>query len=1197
MFPTHSEPTEAFSCLLLPSKFVSDIEALDEEVRSAELTYFEANRLAAMEKRSRGKVSDVLLERNDTLWKERENKEELRRLAVTDFVSEVLSSRTTLAVSHERSISQSLGGDLPEYQTSVTCSISANVSQRFALVAASGTSRVIEGGTFMAALGETISKESGQEGKSRIHIAVPSSEQFIDKISVSNVFPKAADATQESEIKICSVGGFDRGLRCSVQTGSQEENVESSAAKILDTSCALCTIPGLQGAVSEAYTSIDLFYDPMCRKSIDMYRYKAPKIMGVRTSEASRYGKTAIEVFLEAVVLEKLVNSPHLFTPSCQLQSLRDGSLFAMEAEIVQSNSSILCSASSIVEGEHQVGLSLNDLQYNYFGGDTFAVEASEIWIEDVEYQSNVDEIIAAVHIARNSFAGKISADLKMTLTTSGKEISKTHPVSWNDDELPQIVRIPIEDDTMPRVMSKLELSLANPHGVNIRDSGAIVLWDKKVMEGFALKSRAVLHYKDSKKVSLEFASPHNFQFQEATIRLRSRGGSAIPNYHYLSSYASHSLEKGYKSCDVLGEFVEGCTTGLDVEILWDNIRPSDFLTIDVELSYEQNDEVLSIVFENAILVWGLEMYSSSCPSGFSKKGLVSEGDFLDFGDLKFQLLADQAMVSESLSLHPPYNPTVKAYSTVTSAPKVWVQVNEFSNETRIERVHVSLQNEQQHSQGDFVRPFRDMRIPLELDHGANQAHLIFATRSNEKAMYQIDIFRVDPSESIKSLAILDANNETSTLCAHNNTAKFPFCIPGSHVSQQVKASSELMVLQANSNLTISSPFITGREETESGLTNYTLSSQLLQEHTFSVGYDLDLNRKKRITVTLDWVTPSEFDWSASRKRVFYAMPGEDNLDVPFGQAFPECELCPKGYFANEINSTFCKPCNAGYFSNHSGAGVCDTCSPGHYSLDYANSECRPCLRGLYMPLFGGKECLECPSNATTVEDGSNSCTLVVKYENRLPTLIVEFTLTLNATKLSGIGMKLGVHNISDERAIGILIKDDTAAGFSTVEHKVKPTDIQVSMLDFQDGGLLMAKINVTLVPSITLKSSEKERVEAMKQLSDISADKGITMLADDPDQFFGRTLEAINGTSTVDHIMQRETSHLRGKGGGLPISWAISLSVFSVFTLALSASKLRRRCAHCVGKRRASKRKQRHGSGTHRRHGNSRVSEASDVV
>ena len=124
------------------------------------------------------------------------------------------------------------------------------------------------------------------------------------------------------------------------------------------------------------------------------------------------------------------------------------------------------------------------------------------------------------------------------------------------------------------------------------------------------------------------------------------------------------------------------------------------------------------------------------------------------------------------------------------------------------------------------------------------------------------------------------------------------------------------MVLQANSNLTISSPFITGREETESGLTNYTLSSQLLEEHTFSVGYDLDLNRKKRITVTLDWVTPSEFDWSASGKRVFYAMPGEDNLDVPFGQAFPECELCPKGYFANEINSTFCKPCNAGYFSN-----------------------------------------------------------------------------------------------------------------------------------------------------------------------------------------------------------------------------------------------------------------------------------------
>ena len=193
---------------------------------------------------------------------------------------------------------------------------------------------------------------------------------------------------------------------------------------------------------------------------------------------------------------------------------------------------------------------------------------------------------------------------------------------------------------------------------------------------------------------------------------------------------------------------------------------------------------------------------------------------------------------------------------------------------------------------------------------------------------------------------------------------------------------------------------------------------------------------------------------------------------------------------------------------------------------------------------------------------GSAHCVLVVRKFDWLPTIVVEFSVTLNSTEdMSEIGAtKLGVRDMPAERALEVLVREDVAEGFSSDQYRVSVADVMVQVSEL-GGGLVRAKVNVTLSPNITLRTSEREAAEAMKQLGDLSADKGVLMLADNPDQFFGRTLEAINGTSSVDRIMQRETPRM-GPGGRsvLEMHWILSASALGMLSCVLLATRARRR-------------------------------------
>ena len=1172
-------------CLVLESTLVEEIESASDKLKAAELTSVEANRHAALERMRRGEISYIISERNETLWKERDKIFKQRQDAIKRFVSEVLRAKAEPALAKEYKVAHSNDGMLSTstYLTEVACDIPKNISQRFALVVTSGKLKLKSASTYIETI-ETVGKGGTPLAKTakseptkaiRLKVALPSTNDLIDRVSVDRFTPKAADVGKEAPITIWGTG-FAQGLRCSYGIDSFPPGGEVLRyAEVLNESCAICTIPKLNSTSSHLYTSIDLFYKSLCRNTINVHRYKTPEIVGIHVVEALRYGRTLVWVLLDKPSMNMMTRWPEKFMPSCQLKSRDDTSLSPMEVEIFESNSSLLCSTSNrnIVEGTYNIGFSLNSMQFTY-SQQSLVIRGSEISLEDVKFGNSSAYLMVTLFLHRNGFADDVSAVLRLKLypfENGDPHVEQTQHVGWEKEENgPKTFLLRLEEDMMPRISSRLELSIAESKVATFNENSAKVLWEPEIAQKFLVKEgQHVLHYDESKYARLEITPQHYFQFQDALIHLRAKGGNAIPNYHYRASSASFNIKTGCRFCNGVNDLDLIKDFDLQVEILWQNIKPEDFLTIDLELKYEQNNEEVITIYPSALQLWGLR--TNSCPTGFSRLGLRSDDDFIDLG-FNFELYEEVDRLSRALILDPPYNPTVASYSTVTFASSLNLRAK-ISNNEKIERLQLlqSKGNQVLVSSGSNST-ISKYQIPLRLDHGDNQVNLELTTSSGQKASYQVDIYRYDPSEYMRYLAIL-RGNESKIVCGHESVPSTPYCIPGSHYFQQLNASTswEKIILQVDSDTKIKSSSLpieklpTGAV----GFNHYVVSEFSMDGHTFDIAYNSNLGVNQNLTLTIDF---SERVSGGLQEQIILA--SEKDVQIHLQEAFPSCEVCPKGFFSNAINSTYCRPCSAGHFSSDPGGRMCIPCNPGYYSLKYGNSECLPCLRGLYMPLFGGKECLECPSNATTVEIGSNSCILVVEEQSNkiLPSIIVEFTVTLNATELSGIGLKLGVHNISDEHAIGILMKDDTAEGFSTPEYKVKPTDIHVSVLEFEVD-LVLAKINVTMVPNITVRASEKEVSKAIKQLRDISADKGINLLADNPDQFFGRTLEAVNGTSQVDHIMQRQTPHWKGSGGGvLPVYWIISLSIFTAFSSVCGIPKIRRKfekCTKCKTRRR----------------------------
>ena len=327
---------------------------------------------------------------------------------------------------------------------------------------------------------------------------------------MKNYLPHASAAGKEQLVQIFGKG-FQEGLMRSMRR-KDGVMVAGSYAKIVNESCAICTIPKLPSTASAQHTFIDLYYNPMCRNTVRVYRYNTPQIVSVETLEASRYQQNAVQIGFEKEVMSTLVSMPEV-TPSCQLRRETDNTPFRMKADFIQLNFTMICSViDHLVEGIYQIGISMNGIQYDYFGHN-ITVRAPEVWIESLYLDSSSaqDYLVVSVFLENHNSTKQSSVHLNVTHCkdgTGGKH-EILYPVVWNEKAGRKTVRIELPDRMLPSISSKLEVSLTYAKSSTIRKHSSKLLWDHKSIEGFGPQSPHILRYREMEKARLEIMSQY----------------------------------------------------------------------------------------------------------------------------------------------------------------------------------------------------------------------------------------------------------------------------------------------------------------------------------------------------------------------------------------------------------------------------------------------------------------------------------------------------------------------------------------------------------------------------------------------------------------------------------------------------------------------------------------------------------------
>lgn len=1154
------EQAGAIRCVFLPAGHVADLDEAQASLALAERAFLESSRLARAEAQAGDAPSSgVLAERNRTRWEEREAKIEEREAAALALVSAALGSPTHVSEPAKD------GGPL-------SCAVSADASSGLvpAVLSSADTWAAGEGGgSFLDAITGP-NERAGAIRRAEVTLRLPRPDEAMDGLAVASFWPRAAPSSEEVSVTV-EGSGFHPGLVCSYGEGP------GGSAAVASESRASCALPALpEGAEdgSRSATAVVLSYggptsDVCGSGTFEVERYPEVEVLEARAHEAGGEGELEIVLNVGEMWAGRIAASSAL-VPSCRLRGEESGleSVDMAAAAVNKEEGTVVCTTAggSVAGGNYEIGLSLNAEHYSY-SGHVVTLGFPSLVLGGVDFDGEMGDLVVEVILRGVRGEMEVSAYLNLTLVTLGSDEEKRTttvallaPFSVPGEEAGTTVRISVPDEMIPTLQSDLELSIVQPRGANVPEAnGTMTLWNQSAVSGFALRAQSVLRYRESWAATLEVELPRRIQFRDGELRARTSGGTAIPAYHYQPTMVRTELRRG-KGSDDLHRGLR-----LQVPILWDHISRQDFVTIGLEITYAlENGEAATIFVEDACLAWGLQEGEESCPTGTIVPGNATKAKAWDYGKLKFRVLASSPLheggKGEELHLHPPHNPTLTKFEALTLEREVLICNAEGGPPLGLE-VYVSLVG------GERVEAARTpgggFAGAVALSHGPNEIEVAFRDReSNMTRAYTVEVHRALPSEYIRGMRVVTERGGAATLCAHNQTETYPLCVPGSRLFARVGASRECW-LDVDSNATLSGPFIARRNVSTAvvpGHISYELSGALREgQHTFTMGSDAMLNSRQRIAITLDWEVHEEKEEVVV---VQHRNRHANALGAQLGLAFPHCKVCPAGHFSNEVDANLCQPCGEGYHSGGAGSSRCEACAPGHFAAGFANSRCKPCLRGLYMPLLGGKGCLECPENATTHVAGSAHCVLVVRKFDWLPTIVVEFSVTLNSTEdMSEIGAtKLGVRDMPAERALEVLVREDVAEGFSSDQYRVSVVDVMVQVSEL-GGGLVRAKVNVTLSPNITLRTSEREAAEAMKQLGDLSADKGVLMLADNPDQFFGRTLEAINGTSSVDRIMQRETPRM-GPGGRsvLEMHWILSASALGMLSCVLLATRARRR-------------------------------------
>ncbi|KAK9917087.1 hypothetical protein WJX75_000778 [Coccomyxa subellipsoidea] len=213
----------------------------------------------------------------------------------------------------------------------------------------------------------------------------------------------------------------------------------------------------------------------------------------------------------------------------------------------------------------------------------------------------------------------------------------------------------------------------------------------------------------------------------------------------------------------------------------------------------------------------------------------------------------------------------------------------------------------------------------------------------------------------------------------------------------------------------------------------------------------------------------------------------------------------------------------------------CAPCANGTYAYSWGSTHCNHCIIGTFAPRMGSKLCVMCPTNTTNLEDGSYDCPVAVLPGGSLAAryaVIVSFGVYLNGTSLDDIAHKVGV-NASSVAILEHLIRSDTASAFN-----ISVGDVNVTGISQVSRRVLYVNVTATLGVDVPPNASADD-IKTALEVTNLSADDPIAMLAQNPDKFFGRTTKALDVTAEPDGVppQRREFRPRRGRSA-LAAAW-----------------------------------------------------------
>lgn len=264
----------------------------------------------------------------------------------------------------------------------------------------------------------------------------------------------------------------------------------------------------------------------------------------------------------------------------------------------------------------------------------------------------------------------------------------------------------------------------------------------------------------------------------------------------------------------------------------------------------------------------------------------------------------------------------------------------------------------------------------------------------------------------------------------------------------------------------------------------------------------------------------------------------------------PWCSICPAGWATTRVDAASCGMCPPGRFAAAPQSPQCTSCPNGTYANSWGSSHCKFCISGTFSPSPASRLCTMCPNNVTNLQDGSDDCDVPIIPGTNLKmryAVIVSFGVYLNGTNLDDVASKVGV-NASAEEVLGHLVRQDTALAFNISEGDVTVTGIsQVARR------VLQVNVSATLEVDVPSGATEED-IDSALEVTNLSADPMLDMLAHNPDKFFGRTTKALDVTAEPVDTPPTRIESRPGSSGHMTAGqiWPLVLSIVAVAILAV---------------------------------------------